>query len=399
MRHPRHFLGKGRVRLLSAALLIAAAAGAAVFVSVISVRSPRASGSSFITPSVLKLAELPPSEQKPTSLAIAANGSAWFWSNQASGQTDLFRWDPLAGVLDSYDLGSTQTLGLTTGQLSAIAVAPNGTIWIGANRVVVSFSPQNETVSKLTLPPLPVAGALSALPSQYQGAQAIESMTVNAAGTLAIAVTNGNAVAILNTSSSQFHLIPLPQHSDATAVAYFGNGTLAVSVVSFAQSSPLGSILLVKPDGSTVVVPEIHTFGLTPDVTKVISDTTLQTIGGNGEVSRLGASAMIAATVDTMVPVPKRNLNAVAVTKSGYTAWISRSGVVLSSTTTYWLLKLPSTRCSGPILVRPTGGSSLAPTTRCAQVAMVIGSSPSVQGVYIIPALSSSIYFLPSGGL
>lgn len=390
------------LRLVCACAVVVGVGVTVLLVSGAGARSTLASDRGSITPSILKMASLP-GGQKPTALAVAPDGSAWFWSNEASGQTELFRWDPSTDSLDSYDLGGTQTLGLTTGVLSGIAVAPNGTIWIGANRVLVSFNPQSEAVNSVQVPPLPIAGSLSALPSQYQGAQSIEAISASPAGTLAIAVTNGSGVPVLNTTSGQFRVIGLPQSVAATDVVYLANGALAVSVTSFAQATPIDSVMLVSSTNQMVSVPNIRGFGLTPDGTEVISNTTEEVINQSGNVAPLKLAALSAASTEqaqsTMAPASKRGLSAVAITKGSYTTWISRSGILISNQTTYYELSLPSTTCSGPMLVRPTGASDVAPSKSCTQTALIVGAGTSVAGVYIVPALSNAIYFLPTSNL
>lgn len=145
-------------------------------------------GSAVVQGSALVSVRLPGYIGRPASIAVATDGTAWFWAD-SNGEADLFHWDPATSSLSSVNLGTPASLGLVTGIESAVVVDKSGNIWVGANHSLVSYNPSNGATTHITIPPTGTVTGLNAdVPSQLENAQAIDAMSAGPTGSVAIAI-------------------------------------------------------------------------------------------------------------------------------------------------------------------------------------------------------------------
>src|SRR5271165_6059469 len=100
---------------LVAAVAVVIALGSVAMLSQTSKSRAGAASISTISSQSLVTTTLPSGYQQPASLATAADGSVWFWSESPTEVT-LFHWSPTTSTeLAQVNLGSPAQLGLVTG--------------------------------------------------------------------------------------------------------------------------------------------------------------------------------------------------------------------------------------------------------------------------------------------
>lgn len=351
---------------------------------------------------------LPTGAQVPTSLAVAPNGSVWFWADSATAVT-LYNWDPVTGATFSHVLGTPLGLGLLTGIQGATAVASTGTIWIGANRSLLSFDVATDAIRNLSLPvrsPDPTVQA--GRPSELIGLETITGMTANGNGTIAITSTGTSTVEVLHTSSETFSPVSLGTGFEAAGAAYLQNGTLAISEKAD-SGGQAGRLALEPPTGATKLVTNIIPGPIGVAGTTVLSNGTASQISMSGVITASLGRPSLAQTEATELPVEAGGETVPVGGVAGMEAWQTMGGVAVASPGGQQdLLKLPTYACHPgtfsrmPAATSPSTSSPAQPsqTGTCGEQAIVLASAPTVSGLFFIPtAPSPTVDYVPASAL
>jgi hypothetical protein len=168
----------------------------------------------------------------------------WFLS-ASSTDVAVFFWDKQSRVMRRYPLSDPQQHGLEFGLLAGLAVARNGTVWLGVGRTLVGIDEATK-VATFSSPPQP--GPVNPL-------AAIESLAVGPSGQLAIAYSQSPYVDVRSTSG-EYSTFTLPGGLLANSVAYLPNGALGVAATA-ASGIGYNAVVIFQSDGavSSVAAP------------------------------------------------------------------------------------------------------------------------------------------------
>ena len=172
---------------------------------------------------------LPADYQPPSSLAGDPSGDgAWFLSGSDKVTAILF-----ASSTPSKDRNYPLQKSLVLGADSGIAIAPDGTVWAGAQQTLVHLVPATGALTEYAVPtPSDSASAESYRPTSVQGTHDIVSIAVSNSGSVAIAQSAAAQVTVLRNGT--FSSWPLPANTAPVDVAYLEDGTLGVGLADYA---------------------------------------------------------------------------------------------------------------------------------------------------------------------
>lgn len=243
---------------------------------------------------------------------------------------------------------------------------------------LISYDPSTGTQTRLPIPPVPVDPAANALrPPSLQGQQYVVGLSADGSGHLALALADAADMEILNTANERFSTVALPVDTEATDVAYAGDGTLGASLSpvgsSNAQlmeySSTAGtSLVSVTSAGSVTALG--NGFGL--DSGQVVADgsASASELPGWNLLSNSGATPSVGGRVTSISPG-----NLVVQTTTGF-AEVTASGANVFA--------LPQFDCSGEAVPPGLSSSPSSSSSMCAQTG--IGLVASSQGVFFVPS-------------
>ena len=169
-------------------------------------------------------------------VAIAADPTTpgvWFLDENES-DVSVFFWDARTSRLRQYSLGHSAEHGLVYGIQAAITVAPDGTVWAGANSTLVELNPRSGRSSFIAVPAPDNPGSEAARPEPVKGYHAIESLSADSGGDLAIAMSAASAVMEYHSSTRSFTELWLPKGAEPLDVAFAQDGSLGVAAVNWA---------------------------------------------------------------------------------------------------------------------------------------------------------------------
>jgi hypothetical protein len=247
----------------------------------------------------------------------------WFWDYSKSADTVFFEapgrplrsWNVLSGR--SYQAQQAK---------SGLAAAADGDVWLGINSTLAELDPPTGTVRTWRIPaPRPNPAQARFLPSALRATRAVQAIAVSGSGDVAVAMSNSSSLAVFDTTTQAFSIIDLPSVSMLPiAVAYSGDGTLAVGTSDLAHGGRADQVLLRTAAGSTALavvgVPgsawEIA--ALTP-AAFVVGAVRPDVLTQAGALTRVQAPAL---TGTAAAPNP------IVVLPGGLLAGISASGVV-----------------------------------------------------------------------
>ena len=321
---------------------------------------------STISPSLIQSTALPAGYPSPSNLAVASDGSAWFWQNAATEAT-LFHWIPTE-PLASVQLGSPTALGLITGSENAITVDSSGRVRIGANLTLLSYDPTTHVTNQVALPPASSDPSTDQnRPPPLRGLEAISSLAADSNGNIAIALSDANSVLIYNASTSTFTSVTLPISMQATDLAFAKDGTLGVTLAS-SVGQP-GEILLRAPSGSETTISNSTSLRLTVDGNTFTLDSSSETVASDG--TETPDSAMTIATESHLISPTFGG--AVAIGADGEKILQTQTGLSVLGTATEESLTLPTFEC-GVSSSELTAPSTTAEARQCASSASFIQS-------------------------
>jgi hypothetical protein len=159
----------------------------------------------------------------------------WFLDENES-DVSVFFWDDQTSSLKQYSLGRPADHGLVYGIQAAITVAPDRTVWAGANSTLVKLNPQSGQVPFIAVPTPPEnPSSEAARPEPIKGYHAIESLSADSSGDVAIAMSAASAVMEYNSTTSSFTQLSLPSSAEPLDVVFARNGSLGVATVNWAE--------------------------------------------------------------------------------------------------------------------------------------------------------------------
>ena len=357
----------------------------------------RASGAPITTvgSSAITTVSLPSGYQRPASLAAASDGTAWFWSNSSTKST-LFHWNPNTGTLNSVDLGDPSSLGLITGIENAIAIDSAGRVWVGANQSLVSYNPQDGTISHLILPASPTDSQLTAIePAQLANAQSITAMSADADGDVAIASQNSNVVQVLQTASNGFTQIALPVGTEVTDLAYDVDGSLGAAISSVSGGTVTGSVLIVHSNSSQTSVTGVSTQHLAATPTGFLASDAQTLVSESGTTQPVPTSAGVSSLSSDAASVGGFSSQL----SDGKIAYTSPSGLVITDSNSAELVQLPQYSCTTGGGMRNFGSTSSTTSTTLAahiecseQASSLVGENSGI--FFVLTAPTSTVGFL-----
>lgn len=343
----------------------------------------------------LQTTALPSGYGSPISLAVAADGSVWYWADGATEAT-LFHWSPDATSTEPtmVNLGSPSSLGLVTGLQSAVAVDSSGTVWIGANQSLVSYDPTTGTINRMSLPASSTDQALAShRPPELASAQTIVAMAAGPNDQLAIATENSNAVQVLDTATGSFHPVTLPDGTDATDVSYDSDGSLAIAETLYSSvgGTDSGDVSIVEPDGRQTSATGIWTQHLTSTGSGFLANDGQQTVSEAGSIEASPAPAAVGTSGGTPTSARAGGWSVVA---GGVTAYTSAAGIVVNKADgSQSVVELPTYACGGEMV--PPGGATADAPSQCPGQAEVLAGSDT--GLFAVLTGAPSVGFLPAG--
>lgn len=293
----------------------------------------------------------------------------WFLDASES-DISIFFWNASTKVLLRNSLGSPNGLGLTLGDVSALAVAPSdGTVWVGIDSELFSLTVAGGQVSSVMVPaPSDNQAAEQSRPPQLVGTHQIQDLAVSSAGNVAIAMAASNSVDFYNVSSGTFSQSLLPPSDEPTKLAYLPNGSLGVATNDWNDGAgSLDHVDVISPSNSVI---------------QIQADSGALAVSGDQLISYSGSEPQIDVTdignaqASSVAPNPTTTPEATAVSFSTGSARQAEAQDIASIPGTNDIL-IPST--SGFIMVDSTNGSSSAlvlPPVDCSS----IGFPPSPDG-------------------
>lgn len=318
----------------SLCFLTALGIGAAVAVTVpvlLSSGAKKADATVTITdigPTRIMSYQLPAGAQVPTSLAVAPDGSVWFWADSPTAVT-LYDWTPATGVTSSHVLGTPLGLGLLTGIQGATVIASTGTVWIGTNKTLLSFNPTTDATHTLSLPVRSADPTVQAgRPSELVGLETITGMTANGSGTVAITSTGTTTVEVLHTGSGTFSAISLGGGYESAGAAYLADGTLAISERAD-SGGQAGRLALDSPAAAMKIVTNIVPGQIAAAGTAVLSNGTGSEITASGAVTSSPGRPSLSQTVATALPVEAGGETVSVGGSDGLDAWQTIGGIAV----------------------------------------------------------------------
>lgn len=139
----------------------------------------------------------------PSHLLVDASGTLWFPLFTGGGSGDkLYRYDPEAAILQSYDLPNSPGSGL----FSAIAQAPDGRILVAYGYLVLDFDAASGAFKQLELPQPPTNLAEQSI----ERGTWVTDMAVDASGKVYVSRMNTAAVTAVDIERGTVTEIPIP---------------------------------------------------------------------------------------------------------------------------------------------------------------------------------------------
>lgn len=166
----------------------------------------------------------------PSSLAASPSGTGVWFIAGSDTDTAIFYVSPLPSEDRTYNLGRTFPIG----EYTAIAVAPDRSVWAGVNMTLVHLYPATGKVTMYDVPsPQDNAAAESYRPPSVQGAHYITALSVNPVGAVALAISASAQVTLFE--HGVFSAWPLPANTGPVDVAYLPDGTLGINLANYAS--------------------------------------------------------------------------------------------------------------------------------------------------------------------
>jgi hypothetical protein len=188
---------------------------------------------------------------KPAHLA-ADPKKAGVWTFAVSpGEARAFFWDAGDHQLRSWLLGDPLADRLMTGIENAIAVADDGTVWIGVNDTLIKLDPGSGLVTRSILPAPTAAPADPGRP----GANAIRAVEPGPEGKVAVARSGAASVQVVDRNGKLIESVRLPAATEPVALAYATDGTLAIGLLDRASGQENKLHLHAAGGDRTVNVP------------------------------------------------------------------------------------------------------------------------------------------------
>ena len=237
-------------------------------------------------------------------------------------------------------------------------MAPDGKVWAGANSTLVELDPQSGRVSFIGVPAPPDnPSPEAARPKFVKGYHAIESLSADANGDVAIAMSGASGVTEYHSTTGSFTQLSWPGNAEPLGVAFAKNAGLGVAAVNWAA-------------GGTDDLVDIFRHGV---VTPVTADSVSISARGSqfvvaGQQNSVQTIVLSPTGPPTVKSVPTSGLRVLV----GPKAVITPNGDLLVGTTTGFgvlddsgkvvrSLTLPPYDCSS-ISVTPEGGSASSST-------------------------------------
>lgn len=206
----------------------------------------------------------------------ASQAGVWFLA-ESSSQAAIFYWDGARSTLRQYSLGNPVSEHLIFGIQAALAVSPNDTVWAGINSTLIRLDPISGTINMVQVPtPVDNTAAEAHRPPEMRGFHAIESLAVDSAGNVALAMSAANSVVLFNNKSQTFSQVILPSKGKPLSLAYSSDGTLGVATADWRNPAG-GGADLVDLIGSSGQIEEVHV-----DATNIAADGTRFNVDAGG---------------------------------------------------------------------------------------------------------------------
>ena len=196
-------------------------------------------------------AALPTGYGMPNILATDPSTSGvWFFAESATS-ADVFHWD--SASLSSWSVGNPVSDGLAAGIRNAITIDQKHRVWVGVNSTLIEFDPTTGQNRKVVLPEPPTSSAAQAhLPPILQNFFAIESISSDDSGHIAVAWSGAGAVTLFDSSTGQVSgSVALPVGTEATTLAYSTTNTLAIGLTDYTAGGLQDEVLLYYPDSAS----------------------------------------------------------------------------------------------------------------------------------------------------
>jgi hypothetical protein len=184
----------------------------------------------------------PPGFEFPSRIVGDRSGGVWTWTNSETESRLVFVKPD--GSQQSWLLGDPNADGLLAGARADIAQAPDGTVWVGANRVLVGLDPATGIVQKWQLPSLPTVEEIEeARPASLAGHQEVVALAADAVRVVA-AVAGSDAIAVFDRASEQFGVISTGVPGEGNDVAIAADGTVALTMLNYSTGAPDTLVLI-----------------------------------------------------------------------------------------------------------------------------------------------------------
>jgi streptogramin lyase len=314
---------------------------------------------------------IPSGDQMPSALAgDPVRGGAWFLTGSSVSTSIVY-----VSVDPTQDRSYTLPAVLVFGFDTAIAVDPDGSVWVGARMSLVHLIPATGVATVYPVPtPADSPAAESYLPPSAQGTYDITSLAVSRSGVVAMAISAAAQVTVL--SQGQFDAWPLPAGTDPVDVAFLNDGTLGVNLDDYATHR-IDEVATFTSNGgrtdSGVIATEVPSLVSTGDAF-VSAGTYMATIGDQAQVLRtanLAASGNPEASPIVSLPMsvlPSGNL--VLPSMDGISLINSSSGQVTD-------VALSGGLCGSPTanMPAPPANFSLRPTPAgCPEIPLFVAA-------------------------
>jgi hypothetical protein len=303
-----------------------------------------------------------------------AGAGAWFWDYTKTEDT----------VFHVSQTGSVQSWPVLTGSdyvgasgSSGLAVANDGTVWLGINSTLLRLDPSTSQVQTWTIPTASDnAAAESFMPPNMVGMHPVTSIAVNPSDTaVAIAEENANAVEIFDVTTGNYSSLALPSQGDiAVALAYSGDGTLAVGLSNISAGGSANQLLLVSNGSdSTATLPAAgSSWSTAPEGSNsfIVGSVTPSVVSETGQTTTLATPGNLLGSPigNSSAPLGIVNGNSVGIVSSGVEEFPIGASSVAAAAAAATTVQMPAVNCPSNVAgsAQQSGTSSAGSTAGCA---------------------------------
>lgn len=301
----------------------------------------------------LQAAPLPPEPEYsiPTLLAGDPSGEGvWYWTETAS-ESFLRHVDGSSLQTATFSLGTSEAARANSGT-GAIAVAPNGNVWVGIGSSVFELIPSTGVVKQFGIPSAVVIDNPAAekyRPPEIQGIHGVQALAVSPSGNeVAIGLSGANDVVLFNDSTG-FQSSSLPPNTEPSSVAFTDETHIAVGLNDYATNASTG-------------VVEGAVFGLTQSGVVNVPDARSIRMVGSSLVVGDGAPDLLAGT-GTASPTSTALFNGSVSTFTHGLYAVSSDRVVLVANNQLSIGSIGQNQIIGEVPIPPASGVC-APSSR-----------------------------------